>query len=97
MSKEASEEVLDMQRVMSLIRAFAKRMIERDVSPSDMSFALAYVGAELGMLTSRDPAQSLPVVLNGLSQAATNFSEAKRAKGTSDEELEAPPSGVSIH
>lgn len=97
MSKEANEEVLDMQRVMSLIRAFAKRMIERDVPPSDVSFALAYVGAELGMLASNDPARSFPAVLNGISQAATNFSEAKRAKGAMDDELEAPPSGVSIH
>lgn len=97
MSRDLVKEGLDMQEVMSRIRALAKRLIERDVPPADVSFALAYIGAELGMLVSNDPARVFPVVLDGLSQAATNYSEAKRTNGNADEGQDGPPAGTSIH
>jgi hypothetical protein len=74
-----------------------KRLLEREASPSDVSFVLSYVATELGLVISEDPARVFPVVLKGLSQAATNYADAKCAEDGNEVMLERAPAGVAIH
>lgn len=97
MSKDLTKEGLELKDVFARVRGQVKRLLERDASPSDISFALAYVATELGLAISNDPARVFPVVLNGASQAATSYADHKQIQAGGEEALQSPPTGVSIH
>jgi len=97
MEKEVTKESPKVDDILIRVRSLVKRLLEREASPSDVSFVLSYVATELGLVISEDPARVFPVVLKGLSQAATNYAEAHQAEAGVRETLENAPPGVAIH
>lgn len=97
MSKDLTKEELDLKDIFARVRGQVKRLLQRDASPADVSYALAFVATELGLSLSNDAARVLPVVLKGASQAATSYADQKQIQAGSEEALQSPPAGVSIH
>lgn len=97
MSKDLAKEELDLKEIFARVRGQVKRLLERNASPADISYALAFVATELGLSLSDDPARVFPVVLKGASQAATSYADQNQVLTGSEETLQSPPAGVSIH
>lgn len=79
------------------IRAQVKRLLDRNASPADVSYALSFVATELGLSLTDDPARVFPVVLKGASQAATSYADHKQGLADAEGALQPAPPGVSIH
>jgi hypothetical protein len=97
MDKSTTPECLEMKDILNRLRGQVKRLLARSATAPDLSFALAYVATELGLVVSHDPARVLPVVLKGVSQASSDYAEAMEDKAGGEELLEKAPEGVSIH
>lgn len=97
MDKDMAMEGPKVEAILTRVRSLVKRLLEREAKPADVSYVLSYVATELGLVISEDPVRVFPVVLRGLSQAATNFVEANRAVTGDKETLEKVPPGVAIH
>lgn len=97
MDKDLAKESPKVEDILIRVRGLVKRLLEREAAPADVSFVLSYVATELGLVISEDPARAFPVVLKGLSQAATNYADAKCADAGVEVPLERVPDGVSIH
>ena len=52
------------------IRGFVGGLLKSGVPASSISYALTFVGTELGLAVAQDPVQVFPVVLGAVSQAA---------------------------
>lgn len=97
MDKDLAKESPMVADILIRVRGLVKRLLERQATPADVSFVLAYVATELGLVISEDPVRVFPVLLNGLSRAATDFAEAHQAEAGGQETLEKAPPGVAIH
>lgn len=96
MSKDLTKEEPGLKEVFARVRGQVKRLLERNASPADITYALSFVATELGLTLSDDPARVFPVVLKGASHAASNYADQKQGQAES-EALQSPPAGVSIH
>ncbi len=97
MNNDLATESPKVEAILTRVRSLVKRLLEREAKPADVSYVLSYVATELGLVMSEDPARVFPVVLKGLSQAATNYAEAKVAETGVEAPLGRVPVGVTIH
>lgn len=97
MDRDNAKPGLGTQEVYARVRGQVRRLLDRDVPPVQVSFALAYVAAELGLVVSNDPARVFQVVLDALGQAAGHYANARQAERGDEEVLERAPAGVPIH
>lgn len=89
---------LDLKRVFERVRSQVHRLLEGGASPSDISFALAYIAAELGFVVAPDSLCVVTVVLNAISQAASQQWESKQSqKDNNLLELQTVHPGETIH
>lgn len=96
MSKDTNNDGPELKEVFARVRGQVKRLLERDASPADISYALSFVAVELGLSLSDDAARVFPVVLKGASHAASSYADQKQSKAE-NEALQSPPAGASIH
>ena len=96
MGNDLVKETLDMPVVTRRIRLLVRRLLEREVPAQDVTFALAYIATELGLVLGNDAAKVFPVVLSGASQAAADFL-AHQQEAAGDELPEKAPAGVPLH
>ncbi len=97
MSKNTNNDSLELKEVIARVRGQVKRLLERDSSPADISYALSFVAVELGLSLSDDPTRVFPVVLKGASHAATSYADHKQNQAEAETKLHAAPAGVSLH
>jgi hypothetical protein len=97
MDENTTPECLEMKDILERLRRQVKRLLARSAAAPDLSFALAYVATELGLVVSNDPARVLAVVLKGVSQASIDYAEAMDDKAGGEELPEKAPDGVTIH
>lgn len=97
MDRDNAKPGLDTQEVYARVRGQVRRLLDRGVPPAQVSFALAYVATELGLVVSRDPVRVFPVVLDALGQAANHYANSGQAEAAGDEQLECAPAGVPLH
>ena len=69
-SVPAEHDQLELDEVMNRIRRSVQRLLNQAADPSDVSFALAYVATELGLVLAPDPVKVFPMVLAGVADAA---------------------------
>ncbi|MBM3153246.1 MAG: hypothetical protein FJZ96_13760 [Chloroflexi bacterium] len=95
--KELGEETLAMEQILNRVRGQVKRLLARGASAPDVTYALAFVATELGLLRSNDPAGVVAVVLKGVSQVSSDYARLMHGQDEGEEVLERAPEGVSIH
>ncbi len=97
MGSDMTKAGLEMTDITKRIRMLVRRLLEREVPAQDVTFALAYIATELGLVLGNDAAKVFPVVLSGASQAASDFLVAQQHEAGGDELLERAPAGAPIH
>jgi hypothetical protein len=84
--------------VVERVREFVRSQLREGAAPPRLSFALALVATEMGLAIASDPVRVFPVVLEGITRAVSNRSEAKVLQ---DEEcsVEGPasPGNATLH
>jgi hypothetical protein len=96
LDKEALEN-LTMDQILNRVRGLAKRLLERGELAPNVTYALAFVATELGLLCSNDPAGVVAVVLKGVSNASRDYAESMDDKEKNEEPPEKVPDGATIH
>jgi len=84
--------------VVDEVRRFTVQRLSAGLSPSELSFALAFVATEMGLCVTRD-ASPLPVfqaVLQAVTSAAMNGTPPEPVE-PHDGELSSVPAGVAVH
>ncbi len=71
MEESAAAETLEISEVFQRLRSQTGQLLEDGATPSEVSFALAYIAAELGFVVAPDPLCVIPVVLKAVSEAAS--------------------------
>jgi len=69
---ESDKENLSMplDEVFSTVRQSVRGLLENGAQPADVSYALAYVGTEMGLLVCKEPAEVFRVVLTSITHAS---------------------------
>jgi len=96
LDKEALEN-LTMEQILDRVRGQVKRLLDRGASAPDVTYALAFVATELGLLCSNDQAGVVAVVLKGVSKASSDYASSMDDKGNNEQPPEKVPDGATIH
>lgn len=97
MPNDPTKETLEMREVTRRIRLLVRRLLEREVPAQDVSFALAYIAVELGLVLGNDAARVFPVVLAGASQAAADVLADQQRQAEEAALPDRAPAGVPLH
>ena len=80
------------------LREFVRRQLRDGAEPPHLSFVLAFVATELGLAIAPDPFRVFPVVMEGITKAAANRSEAATRDGEEcDAEFPSDPDRRTLH
>ena len=61
---------LDQNDLLERVRVFVRELLDDQVKPPGISFALTYVATELGLAVASNSVRVFPVVLSAVTQAA---------------------------
>jgi hypothetical protein len=84
----------DIEALAERVRAFVRDELRQGSEPPDLTYALAFVAAELGLALASDPVQVFPAVLEAIHRATTN--KIQQSNSARDSE-EVPVAEVTIH
>ncbi len=97
MEEASAAKTLDIDDIFQRLRSQTGQLLEDGAAPSEVTFALAYIAAELGFVVAPDPLCVIPVVLKAVSEAASQQLKNKNSQQDKDYMEQPVQPGETIH